>query len=53
MATYGVSTSDANAIIEMAIGGKAATQLYEGERKFDIRLRYRSHIDWIRKISKT
>lgn len=40
MATYGVSTSDANAIIEMAIGGKAATQLYEGERKFDIRLRY-------------
>jgi cobalt-zinc-cadmium resistance protein CzcA len=24
----------------MAIGGKAATQLYEGERKFDVRLRY-------------
>jgi cobalt-zinc-cadmium resistance protein CzcA len=24
----------------MAIGGKAATQLYEGERKFDIRIRY-------------
>ncbi|RFZ81184.1 efflux RND transporter permease subunit [Mucilaginibacter terrenus] len=40
MALYGVSTADANATIEMAIGGKAATQLYEGERKFDIRIRY-------------
>ncbi len=40
MAFYGVSTADANAVIEMAIGGKAATQLYEGERKFDIRVRY-------------
>ncbi|MEP7108157.1 MAG: CusA/CzcA family heavy metal efflux RND transporter [Ferruginibacter sp.] len=40
MAFYGVNTADANAVIEMAIGGKAATQLYEGERKFDIRIRY-------------
>ena len=40
MALYGVTTGDANATIEMAIGGKAATQLYEGERKFDIRIRY-------------
>ncbi len=40
MAFYGVNTADANAVIEMAIGGKAATQLYEGERKFDIRVRY-------------
>ena len=30
MALYGVSTADANAVIEMAIGGKAVTQLYEG-----------------------
>jgi cobalt-zinc-cadmium resistance protein CzcA len=30
-------------VIEMAIGGKAATQLYEGERKFDIRVRYQEH----------
>jgi cobalt-zinc-cadmium resistance protein CzcA len=37
MAMYGVSTADANAVIEMAIGGKAATELYEGERRFDIR----------------
>ena len=40
MAFYGVNTADANAVIEMAIGGKAATQLFEGERKFDIRVRY-------------
>ena len=42
MATFGVTTGDANAIIEMAVGGKAATQLYEGERKFDIRIRYQN-----------
>lgn len=40
MALYGISAADANAVIEMALGGKAATQLYEGERKFDIRIRY-------------
>ena len=40
MAFYGINTADANSVIEMAIGGKAATQLYEGERKFDVRLRY-------------
>jgi len=40
MALYGVATADANAVIEMAIGGKAATELYEGERRFDIRVRY-------------
>jgi len=40
MAFYGVTTADANAVIEMAIGGKSPTQLYEGERKFDVRVRY-------------
>ena len=40
MALYGVTTADANAVIEMAIGGKAVTQLYEGIRKFDIRIRF-------------
>ena len=43
MAFYGVNTADAQGVIEMAIGGKAATQLYEGERKFDIRVRYQEH----------
>lgn len=40
MAFYGVQTSDAQAVIEMAIGGKTASVMYEGERKFDIRIRY-------------
>lgn len=50
MALYGVATADANAVIEMAIGGKAATTLYErGIEKFDIRIRfpeaYRASVD--------
>ncbi len=40
MALYGVTTADANAVIEMAIGGKAVTQIYEGEKRFQLRLRY-------------
>lgn len=40
MALYGVTTADANAVIEMAIGGKAITQIYENEKKFQLRLRY-------------
>ncbi len=40
MAFYGITKADAQALIEMAIGGKTATQKYEGERKFDIRIRY-------------
>ncbi|MEO8765599.1 MAG: CusA/CzcA family heavy metal efflux RND transporter [Ginsengibacter sp.] len=40
MAMYGVNMADAQSVIEMAVGGKAATQLYEGERRFDIRIRY-------------
>ncbi len=40
MAQYGITMADAESVIEMAIGGKAATQLYEGEKKFDVRVRY-------------
>ncbi|MCL2597121.1 MAG: CusA/CzcA family heavy metal efflux RND transporter [Paludibacter sp.] len=40
MARYAVSKADAQAVIEMAIGGKAATKLYEGERTFDICVRF-------------
>ena len=39
MAVYGVATADANAVIAMAIGGVAASTLYEGIRTFDIRIR--------------
>ncbi len=49
MALYGVATADANAVIEMAIGGKAASTLYEGIKTFDIRIRlpeqYRASVD--------
>lgn len=54
MARYGVSMADAQAVIEMAIGGKAATQFYEGERIFDVQLRfqkeYRDNEDQISNI---
>jgi cobalt-zinc-cadmium resistance protein CzcA len=40
MAAYGVVVEDAQAVLEMAFGGKTATQKYEGERKFDVRIRY-------------
>jgi heavy metal efflux system protein len=40
MALYNVATADCQAVIEMAIGGKAASTFYEGYRKFDIRIRY-------------
>jgi len=49
MAIYGVATADANAVIGMAIGGKAASTLYEGIKTFDIRIRlpeeFRASID--------
>jgi cobalt-zinc-cadmium resistance protein CzcA len=49
MAMYGVATADANAVIEMAIGGKAASTLYEGIKTFDIRIRlpeqFRASVD--------
>ncbi|PWJ60580.1 cobalt-zinc-cadmium resistance protein CzcA [Dyadobacter jejuensis] len=40
MAAYGVKVADAQAVLEMAFGGKTASQKYEGEKKFDIRLRF-------------
>ena len=40
MARYAVSMADAQAVIEMAIGGKAATKFYEGERTFDVQIRF-------------
>ncbi|PJJ75779.1 cobalt-zinc-cadmium resistance protein CzcA [Thermoflavifilum aggregans] len=40
MAMYGVATQDAQTVTEMAIGGKAVSQLYEGVEHFDIRVRF-------------
>lgn len=40
LARYGVSKENVQSIIEMAIGGKSASLLYEDERKFNIMVRY-------------
>ena len=42
LARYGVAKEDVQSIIEMAIGGKSASLLYEDERKFNIMVRYES-----------
>lgn len=42
LARYGVAKEDVQSIIEMAIGGKNASLLYEDERKFNIMVRYES-----------
>jgi len=34
IARYGINASDVNDVIETAIAGKSATQIYEGERRF-------------------
>lgn len=40
MARYGISTADVQAVIEMTIGGQAATKFYENDRQFDVILRF-------------
>ncbi|PRD47476.1 efflux RND transporter permease subunit [Sphingobacterium haloxyli] len=40
MAKYGVFTADVQAVVEMTIGGQAATKFYEGDRQFDVVLRF-------------
>jgi cobalt-zinc-cadmium resistance protein CzcA len=35
IARYGLNASDVNDVIETAIAGKAATEIYEGERRFE------------------
>jgi cobalt-zinc-cadmium resistance protein CzcA len=39
MAMYGVTTANANSVLAMAIGGQAASTLYEGIETYDIRVR--------------
>ncbi|SDY36723.1 efflux RND transporter permease subunit [Nitrosomonas sp. Nm33] len=39
IARYGINIADVENVIAMAIGGKAATQMLEGERLFDITVR--------------
>ncbi len=41
MARYGLNISDVQQVIELAIGGQAVSTMYEGDRRFDITVRYR------------
>ena len=40
VARYGINVRDVQDVIEMAIGGRAASTMFEGERRFDITVRY-------------
>lgn len=40
---YGLMASDVNAAVEAAIGGAAATQILEGDRRFDFVVRYKAN----------
>jgi cobalt-zinc-cadmium resistance protein CzcA len=39
IARYGLNTSDVNDVVEAAIAGKSATEVYEGERRFQATVR--------------
>jgi cobalt-zinc-cadmium resistance protein CzcA len=39
IARYGINVADVEDVISMAVGGKAATQMLEGERRFDVTVR--------------
>lgn len=51
IARYGINVEDVNALIEIAVQGKVATQVFEGERRFDtvvrLPLQYRSDVESI------
>lgn len=54
IARHGINASDVHDLVEMAIGGKAATEIYEGERRFSAFVRYpiqyRDNIEAIRSL---
>jgi cobalt-zinc-cadmium resistance protein CzcA len=54
IARYGLNVSDVNALVETAIGGTAATQVVQGERRFDLVVRmqepFRANADAIRNL---
>ncbi len=56
-ARYGLNTGDVDAVVQAAIGGQVVTQVYEGEKKFDLTVRwlapYRSSVEAIREITVT
>jgi cobalt-zinc-cadmium resistance protein CzcA len=52
---YGLNTGDVEAVVQAAMGGQAITQVYEGEKRFDLTVRwleqYRSSLESIREIT--
>jgi cobalt-zinc-cadmium resistance protein CzcA len=54
-ARYGLNTGDVDAVIQAAIGGQAVTEVYEGEKFFDLTVRwksqYRMSLEAIREIT--
>jgi cobalt-zinc-cadmium resistance protein CzcA len=53
-ARYGLNTGNVEAVIQAAIGGKAATKVYEGDRTFDLTVRwlapYRESVEAIKEL---
>lgn len=53
IARHGLNASDVHDVIEAAVGGKAATEIYEGERRFQAVVRFPQHLrDSISEIRK-
>jgi cobalt-zinc-cadmium resistance protein CzcA len=54
-ARYGINTGDVESVVEAAVGGRADTSVFEGEKQFDLVVRwlaqYRSSVDAIRSIT--
>jgi cobalt-zinc-cadmium resistance protein CzcA len=52
---YGLNTGDVDSVIQAAIGGQAVVQVYEGEKHFDLTVRwkpqYRTSLEAIREIT--
>lgn len=40
LALYGLNVADVQEVIELAVGGRAVSTMYEGDRRFDITVRY-------------
>jgi cobalt-zinc-cadmium resistance protein CzcA len=54
-ARYGLNTGDVEAVVQAAMGGLAVTQVFEGEKKFDLTIRwleqYRTSLESIRELT--
>jgi cobalt-zinc-cadmium resistance protein CzcA len=54
-ARYGLNTGDVEAVVQAAMGGLAVTQVFEGEKRFDLTIRwlpeYRTSLESIRELA--